>query len=137
MDYFHFSSIEACFLFSFFATPPMNKMHHCTHHHNIHPLNNMFHILHKTVAGRSALLLSGGANLGSYHWGIIACLITHGILPKILSGSSAGSVVASIVACHSDKSIMSKLHTPNVFCIKLHAKIFPTWISAFFSSFRS
>lgn len=52
--------------------------------------------------GRSALLLSGGASLGLFHIGVIRELEHHGILPRVITGSSAGSIVASILATHTD-----------------------------------
>ena len=39
--------------------------------------------------GRSALMLSGGATLGLFHSGVIKALWTEGLLPKVISGSSA------------------------------------------------
>ena len=55
--------------------------------------------------GRSALVLSGGATLGLFHLGVIKALLHEGLLPTILSGSSAGSIVASIVATHNDNEL--------------------------------
>ena len=53
--------------------------------------------------GRSALLLSGGASLGLFHIGVIRELETQGILPRVITGSSAGSIVAAILATHTDE----------------------------------
>ncbi len=53
--------------------------------------------------GRSALLLSGGASLGLFHIGVIRELETQGILPRVITGSSAGSIVAAILATHTDQ----------------------------------
>lgn len=50
------------------------------------------------AVGRSALLLSGGAILGMYHIGVVQTLIEAGCMPKILAGSSAGSIIASFLA---------------------------------------
>ena len=55
--------------------------------------------------GRSALLLSGGATLGLFHLGVIKALWAEGLLTTVLSGSSAGSIVASIAATHSDSEL--------------------------------
>lgn len=52
--------------------------------------------------GRSALLLSGGASLGMFHIGVIRELEAQGILPRVITGSSAGSIVAGILATHTD-----------------------------------
>jgi predicted acylesterase/phospholipase RssA len=55
--------------------------------------------------GRSALLLSGGASLGLFHMGVIKELEEHGILPRVITGSSAGSIVAGILATHTDEEM--------------------------------
>jgi predicted acylesterase/phospholipase RssA len=55
--------------------------------------------------GRSALLLSGGASLGLFHLGVIKELEEQGILPRVITGSSAGSIVAGILATHSDEEM--------------------------------
>lgn len=47
--------------------------------------------------GRSALLLSGGATLGLFHVGVVKALYLEDAMPLVLSGSSAGSVVAAAV----------------------------------------
>jgi hypothetical protein len=47
--------------------------------------------------GGSALLLSGGASLGMYHFGVVKLLHQEALLPRVLSGSSIGSFVAALV----------------------------------------
>lgn len=47
--------------------------------------------------GRTALVLSGGATLGLIHAGVIFELHEHHLLPKIVSGSSAGSIFAALI----------------------------------------
>ncbi len=47
--------------------------------------------------GRSALMLSGGATLGLFHVGVVKALFRENVLPVVMSGSSAGSVVAATV----------------------------------------
>jgi TAG lipase/steryl ester hydrolase/phospholipase A2/LPA acyltransferase len=55
--------------------------------------------------GRSALLLSGGASLGLFHLGVIEELEAQGIMPRVITGSSAGAVIAGIVATHTDSEL--------------------------------
>ena len=55
--------------------------------------------------GRSALLLSGGASLGLFHIGVIDELETQGLLPRVVTGSSAGSIMAGILATHTDTEL--------------------------------
>jgi len=52
--------------------------------------------------GRTALCLSGGATLGLYHIGVIKVLWAHELLPKVIAGSSLGSVFAAFVVLNSD-----------------------------------
>lgn len=47
--------------------------------------------------GQSCLMLSGAAALGVYHFGVVKTLFEQDLLPKVISGSSAGSVVAAMV----------------------------------------
>ena len=55
--------------------------------------------------GRSALLLSGGASLGLFHMGVIRELELQGLLPRVITGSSAGSIVAAIIASNTDEEM--------------------------------
>lgn len=59
--------------------------------------------------GRSALMLSGGAMLGYFHVGVLKALFEEKLLPRIISGSSAGSLVASIICTHSDEQLLERL----------------------------
>ena len=55
--------------------------------------------------GRSALLLSGGATLGMYHIGALKALFEVKLLPRIISGASAGSIVCSVICTRTDEEI--------------------------------
>lgn len=55
--------------------------------------------------GRSALMLSGGANFGMFHVGVVKALHEQKLLPTVISGSSAGSVVAAVVGTHSEEEL--------------------------------
>lgn len=55
--------------------------------------------------GRSALMLSGGATLGLFHLGVIKEMHEHDLLPRVISGSSAGSIVAGTVGTHTDDEL--------------------------------
>lgn len=55
--------------------------------------------------GRSALMLSGGANFGMFHLGVTKALHEQRLLPTVISGSSAGSVVAAVIGTHSDAEL--------------------------------
>ncbi len=57
------------------------------------------------VYGRSSLMLSGGATLGMFHIGVIKALWNQDLLPRVISGSSAGSIIAGVVGCHTDDEL--------------------------------
>ena len=43
--------------------------------------------------GRSALCLSGGAGFGYYHLGVVRALLQAGVLPTVITGTSAGALM--------------------------------------------
>ena len=55
--------------------------------------------------GRSALLLSGGANMGLFHMGVVKALWEQKLLPRVISGSSAGSIMGSLVCTRLDSEL--------------------------------
>ncbi|MCR9258880.1 MAG: DUF3336 domain-containing protein [Pseudomonadaceae bacterium] len=55
--------------------------------------------------GRTALMLSGAGSLGHFHTGVVKTLFQQKLLPGVISGSSAGSVVAAVLGCHSDDEL--------------------------------
>lgn len=55
--------------------------------------------------GRSALMLSGGGVLGFLHLGVVTELLRHDLLPRVISGSSAGSIVAAALGCYNDEEL--------------------------------
>jgi len=52
--------------------------------------------------GRSALLLSGGGTFGMSHIGVIKSLFEARLLPRIISGASAGSIVCAVICTRTD-----------------------------------
>jgi len=50
-------------------------------------------------------MLSGGATLGLIHLGVIKVLFQLNLLPQILAGSSAGSVIASFICTKTDEEL--------------------------------
>ena len=53
--------------------------------------------------GRTAFMLSGGAALGFYHVGVVKALMQNGLLPRVISGASAGSVVCAMIGTRTDE----------------------------------
>jgi TAG lipase/steryl ester hydrolase/phospholipase A2/LPA acyltransferase len=64
------------------------------------PLQEKLAFLQETrhCFGRTALMLSGGGTLGTFHVGVARALNARGCLPRVVAGSSVGSVVAAIMA---------------------------------------
>lgn len=61
--------------------------------------------------GRSALMLSGGGILGFYHLGVVKTLLDQNMLPRVISGSSAGAMIAGVLGTHTDKEL-EKFYDP-------------------------
>jgi predicted acylesterase/phospholipase RssA len=55
--------------------------------------------------GRPALLMSGGASLGAFHLGVVKALWERDLLPQVISGSSAGSIIAAVLGTHTDEEL--------------------------------
>jgi len=57
------------------------------------------------VFGRPALMLSGGGAFGIYHLGVVKALWEQGLLPRIISGSSMGAIVAAGVCARDETEL--------------------------------
>jgi NTE family protein len=55
--------------------------------------------------GRTALMLSGAGALGPFHVGVIKALVDEDLLPNVISGSSAGALVAGIIGTRTDDAL--------------------------------
>lgn len=64
--------------------------------------------------GRSALLLSGGGIFGYFHVGVIKALVEQDLLPGVISGSSAGSLIAAIVGTHQRDELLQAFQPENL-----------------------
>eukprot|EP00727_Mastigamoeba_balamuthi_P001604 m51a1_g11440 hypothetical protein (586) ;mRNA; f:500-2747 len=62
--------------------------------------------------GESALALSGGAAFAYPHFGVVRCLLQRGVLPRVVSGTSCGSLVASIACTRTDAELAELLERP-------------------------
>ncbi|ORX88755.1 patatin-domain-containing protein [Basidiobolus meristosporus CBS 931.73] len=56
--------------------------------------------------GRTALCLSGGASFGYYHFGVIKALAENDLLPRVITGTSAGSLIAAMVGCRTNEELV-------------------------------
>ncbi len=66
-------------------------------------------LLARRSYGRSALILSGGSVYGMAHIGVLKALYERRLLPRIISGTSAGSIVAAVVCTRTDEEIPEML----------------------------
>jgi predicted acylesterase/phospholipase RssA len=62
-----------------------------------------------TNFGRTALCLSGGASFAWYHFGIAKALLDAGLLPNIITGTSGGALVATLLATRTDEELKQLL----------------------------
>lgn len=59
--------------------------------------------------GKSALCLSGGGSFGYYHFGVVKSLLDSNLLPKVISGTSAGGLIAALVCTRTDEELKGLL----------------------------
>ena len=59
--------------------------------------------------GKTALLLSGGIGMAGYHMGVVQALHEAHLLPNIICGSSAGSMIAALVATSLPEELAPRL----------------------------
>ena len=64
--------------------------------------------------GRTALMLSGAGSLGPFHIGVIKALNEQGLLPSVISGASAGSVVAAVAGTRRRQELDRMLQTDEI-----------------------
>ncbi|KAK0734093.1 hypothetical protein B0T26DRAFT_635644 [Lasiosphaeria miniovina] len=55
--------------------------------------------------GRSTLVLQGGAIFGLCHLGVIKALFLRGLLPRIITGTATGALIAALVAIHTEEEL--------------------------------
>ncbi len=55
--------------------------------------------------GASALCLSGGAGFGYYHFGVVKAFLDAGMLPRVVTGTSAGGLVAALTCTRTDEEL--------------------------------
>ncbi len=55
--------------------------------------------------GRSALILSGGGQLGNFHIGVLKALCEADLIPNVIAGASAGSMFAALVGTKTNREL--------------------------------
>jgi len=69
--------------------------------------------------------------IGLYHLGVIKALFEHNLLPRIFSGSSAGSLFASLVCCKNDEEL-PKIFKPSGLNLEVNLPFFFFFFFFFF-----
>ncbi|KAI8650239.1 hypothetical protein NCS56_01476500 [Fusarium sp. Ph1] len=59
--------------------------------------------------GRSTLVLQGGAIFGMCHLGVVKALFLRGLLPRIITGTATGALIAAPVAVHTEDELPAVL----------------------------
>ncbi|KAH7269948.1 acyl transferase/acyl hydrolase/lysophospholipase [Fusarium redolens] len=59
--------------------------------------------------GRSTLVLQGGAIFGMCHLGVVKALFLRGLLPRIITGTATGALIAALVAIHTEDELPAVL----------------------------
>lgn len=60
------------------------------------------------------LCLSGGASMGNFHLGVIKALVDQDAMPSIVSGTSAGSLIAGLICSRTDKELQEVIN-PSIY----------------------
>ncbi len=69
-------------------------------------------LLHDTrqAFGRSTLVLQGGAMFGLRHLGVVKALHLRGLLPRIITGTATGALIAALVGIHTEDELLDFLN---------------------------
>jgi TAG lipase/lysophosphatidylethanolamine acyltransferase len=69
-------------------------------------------LLHDTrqAFGRTTLLLQGGSTFGLCHLGVVKALHLQGLLPRIITGTATGALIAALVGVHSEDELLNFLN---------------------------
>ncbi len=70
--------------------------------------------------GQPVLMFSGGATLGLFHSGVVKALLEHDLMPKVLSGSSAGAIMTAMLGVSAPQDIPNILSGEHFFSEAFH-----------------
>lgn len=75
------------------------------------PTQTKLDFIHDTrqAFGRSTLVLQGGAIFGLCHLGVVKALFLRGLLPRIITGTATGALIAALVAIHTEDELPAVL----------------------------
>lgn len=84
--------------------------------------------------GRTALCLSGGAAFAYYHFGVIKALLEADLVPDVITGTSGGALVASLVATRTNDELKQLLIPAIAHKIKACSEPISTWLPRWFKT---
>ncbi|KAH8830520.1 patatin-like phospholipase domain-containing protein [Flagelloscypha sp. PMI_526] len=58
-----------------------------------------------TNLGTSSLSLSGGSTFSYYHFGTVKALLDANLIPRVVTGTSAGGLIAALVCTHTNEEL--------------------------------
>ncbi|EGY18359.1 lipase [Verticillium dahliae VdLs.17] len=64
--------------------------------------------------GRSTLVFQGGAIFGLCHLGVAKALFLRGLLPRIITGTATGALIAALVAIHTEEELPAVLRSDGI-----------------------
>ncbi|WP_299150520.1 patatin-like phospholipase family protein, partial [uncultured Acinetobacter sp.] len=70
--------------------------------------------------GQPALMFSGGSTLGLFHTGVCKALMEQDLLPKVMSGSSAGAIMTAMLGVSKPSTYVELLKGHNFFHEAFH-----------------
>ena len=65
--------------------------------------------------GQPALMFSGGATLGLFHTGVCKALLEQDLMPRVLSGSSAGAIMTGMLGVSASDKVPDLLNGEHFF----------------------
>lgn len=74
--------------------------------------------------GQPAMMFSGGASLGLFHTGVCKALMEQDLMPKVLSGSSAGALMTAMLGVSNQKDIDQLLTGESFYSEAFHFRSF-------------
>ncbi len=68
----------------------------------------------RTILGRTSLLLQGGAMVSMCHLGVVKALFEQRLLPRIITGTSTGALIAALVCVAKDEDLPGVLEATHI-----------------------
>ena len=68
----------------------------------------------RTTLGRTSLVLQGGAMISMCHLGVVKALYLQRLLPRIITGTSTGSLIAALVCVTKDEDLLGVLEATSI-----------------------